>query len=121
DGAASCKRDGMCDGKGACRKYPADTECLPGSCTGTSETSARLCDGNGTCQPGTSMTCPTNCQGGACNRTCSDSNPCQTGFYCDATGMCKLKVAVGLTCAVNAECSTGVCADGVCCKTDCNQ
>src|SRR5204863_4661977 len=61
------------------------------SCTGTTESSARMCDGTGTCLPGTSQACPTNCQGGACNRTCSDQNPCQTGFYCDAAGTCKLR------------------------------
>jgi hypothetical protein len=121
DGASTCKRDGMCDGAGACRKYPATTECMPGSCTGSTEASARLCDGNGTCQVGTTMSCPTACVAGACNRTCSDVNPCQTGFFCDTTGMCKLKVALGQVCATNAECSTGACADGVCCQTACNQ
>src|SRR5436190_29932 len=67
DGATTCKRDGFCDGHGACRKYPAGTECKPGSCTGTTESSAQTCDGNGVCQTGTSMACPTNCVAGACN------------------------------------------------------
>jgi hypothetical protein len=121
EGASTCKNDGMCDGKGGCRKYPATTECQPGNCTGTTESSARMCDGSGTCLPGTSQSCPTNCQGGACNRTCSDVNPCQVGFYCDASGACKLNVAAGMTCTTNAECATGFCADGICCRTDCNQ
>src|SRR5205809_364930 len=29
DPLTTCKRDGMCDGHGACRKYPAGTECVP--------------------------------------------------------------------------------------------
>jgi Concanavalin A-like lectin/glucanases superfamily len=121
DGVGTCRRDGMCDGNGACRKYPAGTECMPGMCSGTTESAARMCDGNGTCLPGTSQACPTNCSGGACNRTCSDANPCQAGFFCDATGMCKLKVPLGMSCTASAECSTGVCADGVCCRSECNQ
>jgi hypothetical protein len=118
---STCKKDGACDGKGACRNHPAGTECVPGGCTGSMESSARLCDGNGVCQPGTSQSCPTACSNNSCNRTCSDQNPCQAGFFCDTAGVCKVKVAQGMACAGNAECTTGFCADGVCCNSACGQ
>jgi hypothetical protein len=121
DGPSTCKHDGTCDGKGGCRNYAAGTACMPGACTGTTESSGRLCDGSGVCQAGTSQTCPTACMNGSCNRTCSDQNPCQTGFFCDTAGMCKVKVAQGMACTTNSQCTTNFCADGVCCGSACGQ
>ena len=49
---ASCGLDGTCDGAGACRRYVAGSECAPGSCSGSTESAASTCDGNGTCKAG---------------------------------------------------------------------
>ena len=34
---ATCRHDGACDGRGACRMHSASTECAPGTCTGATE------------------------------------------------------------------------------------
>ena len=47
--AATCRLDGTCDGKGACRLYVEGTECKPGTCDGDSVTGIVACDGNGNC------------------------------------------------------------------------
>src|SRR5262245_15258041 len=49
EGAASCGRDGTCDGTGACRRYASGTVCAAASCSGATWTPARTCNGSGTC------------------------------------------------------------------------
>ena len=47
DGAASCRHDGSCDGKGGCLLYAATTPCGAGpSCTNNVEMSASACKGS---------------------------------------------------------------------------
>lgn len=59
DPKSSCQRDGTCDGVGACHKWPLGTVCQTGTCNaGTNMvTSDSTCNGNGTCSPGTTITC----------------------------------------------------------------
>jgi hypothetical protein len=59
-GAASCGRNGTCDGMAGCALYDATTVCAQ-SCSGDQSTLfSTLCDGAGVCGPGTtSVTCPT--------------------------------------------------------------
>jgi hypothetical protein len=117
--AMTCGRDGTCDGKGACRRYPAGTQCVPGSCTGATEQGARSCDGNGTCMPGSSRSCAPNvCMGASCGTRCTDASQCQPGFFCSG-GTCQVKRPTGQACAAPAECASGQCIDGVCCSTAC--
>ncbi|HXU83700.1 MAG TPA: LamG domain-containing protein [Polyangia bacterium] len=115
----TCKRDGMCDGQGACRKYAAGTECAPASCTGSVESSNRTCDGNGTCAAATTKQCTQGCTNGVCPAPCGAANPCQQGLYCDPTAVCRPKKAMGMTCTTADECSLGFCVDGVCCGSAC--
>src|SRR5262249_2532280 len=49
DGAASCGRDGFCDGTGACALYAAGTICRAQSCAASTVSHAARCDGAGTC------------------------------------------------------------------------
>jgi hypothetical protein len=89
DEAATCQRDGACDGRGGCRLYAATTECAPGGCTGATESSARLCDGSGTCRPpaSTRSCAPNVCSGSSCATKCTTSAECQMGFSC-TSGAC---------------------------------
>jgi len=48
-GAATCMRNGLCDGAGACALYPTTTTCLAGSCKNATLHPARHCDGKGAC------------------------------------------------------------------------
>src|SRR4051794_10732142 len=119
DAVTTCKRDGMCDGNGACRKYPAGTECAPAMCTGMTELSNRTCDGDGVCAVATMKACAQGCVAGVCPAPCGPANLCQSGLYCDPTAVCRPKKAMGLTCTTGEECSLGFCVDGVCCGSAC--
>ena len=52
----ACGTDGVCNGAGACR-CTRRTQCVAASCTGTTFTPARTCNGPGTCQRVTSSSC----------------------------------------------------------------
>jgi hypothetical protein len=119
DPASSCNRDGTCDGRGACRRYAVNTECVPGSCAGDVEFAARTCDGNGVCRSASSKSCsPNTCMGSSCATVCSRDNECQQGFFCDGN-KCKVKRPVGEACGGNGQCASNYCVDGVCCSTPC--
>ena len=47
--ATTCGNDGTCNGAGACRKYVIGTQCAAATCTGSTSTSLRACDGAGVC------------------------------------------------------------------------
>lgn len=121
ESASSCGLDGMCDGKGACRKHATGTECLPGTCTGSSESAARTCDGMGTCRPAATKMCdPFLCDGNVCGTACTVATQCKAPSFCDlSTSKCAGQKAAGAACMGAAECATGNCVDGVCCMTDC--
>ncbi len=122
DPPASCGREGSCDGAGACRLYPATAECQPGGCESpTVERAAGLCDGKGACRPPTTRPCAgSTCQMGSCSTACTASADCQAGFFCDK-GACRLKRGNGTACAAAGECTSGVCAAGICCNVDCSR
>ena len=119
--AASCGRDGACDGAGACRKYKMGTQCAPGSCKGATESAASTCDGKGMCQPGATKSCaPAVCIEDSCGAPCATDPDCQEGFFCDS-GTCRTQRAQAAVCERAAQCATGFCADGVCCATACTE
>src|SRR5204863_83635 len=72
-GGTSCGTDGKCDGAGACRKYAAGANCGGASCTGSTLSSPRSCDGMGTCRAATTSPCaPYQCgTNNACKTTCT--------------------------------------------------
>jgi hypothetical protein len=116
---ATCGRDGVCDGHGACRRHKAGAECGLGGCTGATETAASTCDGNGLCQPGAQKSCaPAVCIESSCGTACMMDSDCQTGFFCDSS-TCRIKRPQAAACDNDSQCSTGHCADKVCCNTAC--
>jgi len=119
DAPSTCGNDGMCDGAGACRKWPTGTQCGSSCVNGTQTTLG--CNGAGSCsQSLSSKSCggPPCANAQLCSTTCSVANPCQTGFWCDA-GTCKAQLAKGAVCTSAAQCSTLSCADGICCDQAC--
>src|SRR4029077_10065521 len=90
-GASTCGTDGTCDGGGACRRYAIGSTCAASTCSGTTFTPARACDGAGTCGTATATT------GGA--------------YVCGSGGSCLV------TCTTNADCvAPNVCTGGSCGK-----
>jgi len=120
---ASCKSDGLCDGKGACRAFAKpSTACGTTTCV-AGKVSGKLCDGAGTCASGTGTPCdPYVCDsaGAACLTKCVGDSDCITGYRCIG-GACIPRVLKknGQTCADPTECSSGFCADTYCCDTAC--
>lgn len=118
-----CGNDGLCDGKGACRKVGTSHVCTAAKCSGSVFTPASTCDGLGACAAVSSTECgvspcsPTD----GCQTTCSSDANCVGASYCDATtSTCKAKKIDGETCSLAKECASTYCIDGVCCHTDCS-
>jgi hypothetical protein len=118
---ATCGQDGTCDGKGACRQYVKGTECKAGTCDGDSVTGILACDGNGKCSEASTLPCPPySCDPASnhCALTCTTNAQCAAGQQCVA-GSCGTK-GIRQPCLTNAECTSGFCADGVCCNVACS-
>jgi hypothetical protein len=120
--APTCGNDGTCNGKGACKKYPPATVCIPAKCsvgTGT-YTSEGTCDGLGKCNAGSMRSCAPfvcNTGGTACFASCSADTQCMPPLKCQM-GQCGLKDN-GATCGDPTECKSGHCVDGFCCNNVC--
>lgn len=127
DPQSTCKRDGKCDGAGACRNWALGTVCQAGTCNSTTNmvTSDSTCDGNGACKPGTTITCaPYVCKDtSVCWPSCtSGGSECSSGNVC--TGNSCGKKPLGSMCSTSSDCQNGTdanphCVDGVCCDTAC--
>jgi hypothetical protein len=118
---SSCKSDGLCDGKGACRYYALEgTACGPTTCAAGVIT-GKVCDGFGACGSRTTACAPNGCaaSGDACSTTCAADADCTEGF-CTATHVCASKRKLGDGCADARECASGHCVDGVCCNNACD-
>lgn len=120
DGAASCDRDGTCDGAGACRLYSNGTVCGETTCIGNTQVGF-ACDGAGTCDPGANTDCGLyQCSAGMCPTSCDDDSVCVVDAYCDEMQReCRGKGANGTPCADGRTCLSGFCVDGVCCTSSC--
>ncbi len=113
-----CGTSGACDGNGACAYYPAGTSCAAASCTGSTLTQGRTCDGAGTCRPATTAMCdPFACGAGACKATCTTNADCVSPNVC-SNGSCG-KLPPGAPCTSASSCVSGFCAQGVCCDKAC--
>jgi hypothetical protein len=104
---------------GTCAALPAGTACAASGCTGGTLTTARTCDGAGTCQAAVAMSCAPfacNASGTSCNNTCATPDDCAPGQPC-LNGSCGSHTA---TCASDTECASGFCSQNVCCATRCD-
>jgi hypothetical protein len=88
--ASTCGTDGSCNGSAACRLYANGAVCAAATCSGTTFTPARTCNGSGICQTPAASSC------GA--YTCGTSGTCQTS--CTSNAQCvPPNVCIGTTCA----------------------
>ncbi len=119
----SCKKDGMCDGGGACRFWNASTVCVAQTCINYTLFPADFCSGSGTCVDSPSVDCkPYICDVDAvnCRTGCENDSHCQSVYYCSGNA-CLPKKANGEACGATNECLSGYCVDGVCCDTACDK
>ena len=119
DSPETCGQTGYCNGHGGCARYAAATICREASCSDREQLqSASLCDGDGTCVPGASISCsPSTCEAGACLSSCTGDASCQAPFRC-TSGSCGPR-GLGQDCVGPGECASGFCIDGVCCESAC--
>ncbi len=113
---------GSCNGVSPQCQYPgASTQCRAPSCTAGSATPAVGCDGAGSCPAADPVACAPYLCGtdGKCRSSCTGDGHCQSDAFCSGTS-CKLKGALGASCASASGCQSGFCADGVCCGKSCD-
>ena len=68
-GAAGCGSNGLCDGAGACSRYPLGTTCTPSCADAQNRFAAGLCTGAGACAGVGRVACPAparSCVAGSC-------------------------------------------------------
>lgn len=123
EGAASCGRDGTCDGNGGCRLYRSGTGCRPASCAYSSGEfdPGHACNGLGSCLVTALVSCgPYRCDGNGCVGSCAGDADCTFGSC--VAGRCSSATPkpLGQPCTLGAQCASGICSDGVCCSTDCS-
>ena len=119
-GPTSCGKSGVCDGIGGCALYPAGTLCAPPSCSGNTLIVPSTCDGAGVCVTGPSLICtPYACVDGACQTECIGPDECVVGTSCIG-GSCMGTGSLTGRCSASSECLSGVCAQGVCCASQCD-
>ncbi|MEN9796382.1 MAG: hypothetical protein RL653_78 [Pseudomonadota bacterium] len=104
----------------------ADGFCCNSACSGGCDVcSAALgASANGTCTvlgSGSAGSCGNYvCRGQAsCPTSCNNNGQCASGSACLANA-CTGLLANGQFCTANAQCTSGFCADGVCCGTACS-
>jgi hypothetical protein len=118
DTQSSCGLDGQCDGTGQCRRW-SGTVCVSESCSGSTYTPARTCNGSGVCQTVATQSCGAyQCGATACKVACTGDIDCAGGNFC-LGGICSTVKGQGAPCSNAAQCSTGACVDGVCCESAC--
>jgi hypothetical protein len=120
EGVATCGHNGVCDGAGACQKYAVGTICKDAMCLSPHEDMlASRCSADGVCVAGQPQKCaPYLCDiGSKCLTSCTDDRDCENGVKCVA-GSCGKK-ALGTACAMDSDCDSMVCAQGVCCAGAC--
>jgi hypothetical protein len=120
DTQTGCGLDGMCDGAGACRKWINGTACSSETCSGSTDSPARTCDGTGTCRTATTASCGNYiCGVTSCKTSCLSNADCSTSTFCSSAGHCIAPQTNGAACTAGSQCSSGDCVDGVCCESTC--
>lgn len=103
---------------------PAGTECGTGStCTSGSEKAPDACNASGACVAGAQTACGSfQCGPGACKQSCTvatEDQDCVATAKC-LNGTCVVAKPLGQPCSTGEECTSGHCADGVCCTGQCD-
>lgn len=147
-GASTCNGAGLCRLKTSQACPGGGTTCATGNCADgfccdtACNNACDVCASSlGASANGTCTTAPVGYAGGpacgsgnACNGTstscptgCATDADCLGADYCAANGTCQTRKTQGATCALTdcksgscRVCTTGNCADGVCCDTACN-
>jgi len=124
DPPSSCRADGMCDGKGACRAFaPKGTVCDESKVTcKDAVVEGPLCDGAGVCASSRVECAPFGCNtDNTCRTSCRTSDDCATGNKCDldrqqCVGGAKCQDAKTVVSASGAasDCTPYACADNAC-------
>jgi hypothetical protein len=117
---STCGSDGFCDGTGACESYAPGVVCQNAGCTGSTLTFAGRCDGSGAACPAMQgQSCAPYVCGttGQCKTTCTADADCIAPNTC-SNGSCGKK-PIGASCGADADCNSGICAQGACCATAC--
>jgi hypothetical protein len=120
DGATSCQGNGVCDGAGACQRYPLGTVCKPGLCNLGQLTPVGRCDDTGTCvQPPAHECKPYQCSAVdlVCLTSCTTDDECKNLTRC-VNGTCGA-LPIGSVCQFSTDCDSTFCEDHVCCATAC--
>jgi hypothetical protein len=121
-----CRGD-FCDGAGNCQPQPNTVMCAMSTCSGSTYTPPRFCDGTsvGLCPAALAGSCsPYLCANAtSCAMSCMTNADCISTAYSCTGGLCKLNT--GQLCKYNnsagtsTECASGFCQDGYCCATAC--
>jgi len=117
--AATCGKDGTCDGRGACRLYGEDTVCKAPSCSTATKTLASTCNSSGVCVAHGTRTCvPFQCGAADCLAACTSDGDCVPPATCKE-GSCGKKPLGGI-CTSGTDCLSGFCSHGLCCDVACD-
>jgi hypothetical protein len=88
DDPSTCGHTGSCNGSGACEYYDSTTTCDSNPSCNTAKSGvilSRVCNGSGSCIPGSSQDCHGYaCAGGQCGTTCGADSDCAGTSYCSA-------------------------------------
>jgi hypothetical protein len=119
NGAATCGRNGTCDGVGGCANYPAGAVCGVAVCRDGANATFASCNGVGTCVRTTIPCAPFACdpQTSLCRSGCATDLDCAAGAAC-LNGQCSRRE--GAACTSDPDCVSGHCAQGVCCQSTCD-
>jgi hypothetical protein len=121
-GDASCGHNGRCDGVGGCQRYATGTLCAGDVCDLATNlwTPAGACEAGGCRKPAPRSCSPFRCdaRGERCATTCTSNADCDGGSVC-RDGSCGLRLG-GSLCGKGSDCTSGFCAQGVCCNTACD-
>jgi MYXO-CTERM domain-containing protein len=119
-GTGVCRGPSTCGGESECRASTAGNACKPAECQDSvTLAAAATCSTAGECEAETTSCDPYTCNATAvaCRTKCAGDSECAEGALCK-DGVCERKPD-GEACDAANECTSGFCADGVCCNEAC--
>lgn len=119
EAASTCGKDGYCDGARNCRKHGVSVMCATATCSVSTFTPARTCDGGGNCGAPAPVGCGlARCTVTGCIAPCGGNQDCVSPAIC-SQGTCVSGKPQGAMCTAGGECSSGNCVDNFCCDLPC--